>query len=275
MQYIRKFKYLLVFFGLMVGFALTPLESAQIGQESVYFYNPETNIDNFALLKKEFDTYLSRHGDYGFIPFSKAKPFENAMVGVRNGLFFVSSWHFKTLMQTRGLNPVLVAVVKGSSTHKKVLTVKRGIDSFGGLRGRRIASSSSKVYTQEILKEMIGTGNPGVASSFQVLTVPKDIDALMSVAFGMAESALTTRSSLDQLALLNPTQRKRLNILASSDKLLLPIVSVAKGQSKRNKALIEILKRMGADPQGDEQLQMLGLDGFRSLAASDKKRLEQ
>ncbi|MEO5332762.1 MAG: phosphate/phosphite/phosphonate ABC transporter substrate-binding protein [Magnetococcus sp. YQC-5] len=274
MKYFKTNKFLLIGVCLLIALLQGRLEGSN-NLKTLYFYNPETNIDNFAILKKEFDLYFAQYGEFYITPFSKMDAFEQTMTATQEGLFLVSSWHFKTLMKAKKLKPLLIGVIKGGSTHKKVLVVEKKIASLEALRGKQVASSSSKEYTQGILKEMLETNHPDVTSSLRIITVPKDMDALMSVTFGMAESALTTQESLEQLALLNPTHHKRLTVLALSDELLLPIVSISNSSMDPAKPLIGILERMGADPAAEEQLRMLGLDGFRPLSAEDKKRLER
>ena len=53
---------------------------------TIYFYNPETNINNFASLKIEFDRYLSDYGLFKFQPFSDRKIFEKFIAGKNDGV---------------------------------------------------------------------------------------------------------------------------------------------------------------------------------------------
>ena len=62
---------------------------------TIYFYNPEININNFASLKKEFDTYLSAYGEYQLQPFSEREIFEKVAVSKNDGIFIISGWHYK------------------------------------------------------------------------------------------------------------------------------------------------------------------------------------
>jgi len=53
---------------------------------TIYFYNPETNINNFATLKTAFDTYLVNHGGYYFQPFDSRENFE-AVIKEKKAIF--------------------------------------------------------------------------------------------------------------------------------------------------------------------------------------------
>ncbi|MDD5276297.1 MAG: hypothetical protein PHR16_09465, partial [Methylovulum sp.] len=81
-----------------VGIALLciPLAPAST-TETVFFYNPESSVDNFAALKAEFDDYLSGKGGYSFQPFSERSTFESTLAGKPDGVYLLSSWHYAQL----------------------------------------------------------------------------------------------------------------------------------------------------------------------------------
>jgi len=66
---------------------------------TIYFYNPETNINNFATLKTAFDTYLVNHGGYYFQPFDSRENFEAVIKEKKGDIYLLSSWHLKALQQ--------------------------------------------------------------------------------------------------------------------------------------------------------------------------------
>ncbi len=106
---------------------------------TVYFYNPESNVDNFASLKTRLDVYLKDAG---------------------------------------------------------------------------IASAGSEEYTRKHLKSMVGEKYAEAIDTCQILAVPKDIDALISIGFGLVQAALTTEYSLSKLSAINPGLYKKLTIPA-------------------------------------------------------------
>ncbi len=242
---------------------------------TIYFYNPETNINNFASLKKEFDTYLSTFGEYQLQPFSERETFDRIIAGKRDGIFLVSSWHYKKLKETIPIEPVLVAISKNKSTYRRVLSVKKNLNDFNSLRSITVASASSEDYTKNILKKMLGESNEDLVDSIKILTVPKDIDALMSVGFGVAGAAFTTENSLTKLAVINQKQYEMLKQLAISEEILLPIVAIPKPANHDCKELLKIIKEMGMISEGKNKLSMLGLDRWKELNELEKKSLEK
>ena len=241
---------------------------------SIYYYNPETNIDNFVTLKDEMDGYLGHLGASKFQPFSKAEPFESALRKKVDGVLLISSWHYQKLRKEFLLQPALVAMTGGTATHRKVLSVK-GERTILALKGKHLASSSSRAYTYAILKNMLGDANKDVIDSIKIMTVPKDMDALLSLAFGVSQAALTTEKSLANLQKINPFQFKKMQIRAHSQEVLLPIVATFSGQSKKYQEMVEILQKMGADTNGIKTLRMFGLERFRALTKPEIKMLEQ
>ncbi len=237
---------------------------------SIFFYSSETNINNFSMLKGEFDAYLAGQGGYRFQPFSKRVDFERFVLAEKHGLILVSSWHFRLLRQKVALDPVMVGVAAGQSTHRRVLSARNGIEGVAALRGQRIASAGSKDFTLTVLREILGPGQDDLLNSFKILVVPKDIDALMAVSFGMAKAALTAEGSVRKLAKINPKQHALLGPLAVSEGALLPVVAVLNSERATDRDLLTVIEGMGEDAEGAERLRMLGLDRLKRLNESER-----
>jgi len=122
---------------------------------------------------------------------------------------------------------------------------------------------------------MLGEARRELIGSFKILVVPKDIDALMAVSFGMAKAALTTEGSLDKLQKINPKKRDQLRQLASSEGALLPVVAVSEGSGAQVQNLLAVIAAMGDQPEGVKCLKMIGLDGLRKLDESQKRNLRE
>ena len=242
---------------------------------TVYFYSPEANINNFRSLKIEFDTYLLHFGAYQFQPFNDRKTFEKFITGRTDGVFLLSSWHYRTLKIQMPMEPILVGVSKGESTQKRVLSANMAVENIASLKGETVASAGSTEYTQNILRQMLGEERKELVTSLKVLPVPKDIDALIAVGFGMAKSALTMENSLAKLAVLNPKQHQRLRQLATSKEILLPIIAMPKSSDNNVKRLLTIIEEMGTETEGVQKLKMLSLDGWKRLDSSEKRMLEK
>ena len=240
---------------------------------TVYFYNPETNINNYVLLKGEFDRYLSDYGPFKFQPFSDRKIFEKFLIKQRDGIFLLSSWHYRDLLGKVPIDPVFVGFLKGKTTQRKILSTKEDITSIDSLKGKSIASAGSEEYTKNILTQMLGKEKKNIIDSLKILTVPKDIDALMAVGFGMASSALTAENSFAKLLAINPKQYGLLNQLASMETLL-QIVAAPKQFNENVGLLLSIIQDMVSSVEGKRNLKMISLDGWKKVGNAERLFLE-
>lgn len=243
--------------------------------ETVFFYNPESSVDNFAALKAEFDDYLSKQGAYSFQPFSERNTFEGVLTGNPQGVYLLSSWHYMQLNAKTPLEARLVGVAKGELQQRKILSSK-DLDTVSALPGATIAGAGSEDYLRSQLQQMLGASYATLIPKIKLLSVPKDIDALMAVSFGMATAAISSESSLNKLALINPKQHAQLKALASGEKSFLLIAAVAKSpQPGGDMPLIKVIETMQQQPDGEKNLKMLGLDGWKRIEALDTSLAKQ
>ncbi|MCK5877505.1 MAG: PhnD/SsuA/transferrin family substrate-binding protein [Candidatus Marithrix sp.] len=262
MYSIRLKKILLSIFIIFISFS-APINATE---DALFFYNPESNINDFRTLKKLFDAYLTNYNSYQFQPFDDKNTFESFLP--QNNVFLLSSWHYLNLRKQghTNLQPILVGTISGNMTYTKVLSTKRNIKNIEALHKKRIASAGNKNYTGDILKNMTKYS----MEEFKILTVPKDIDALMSILFGMAQGALTSRHSLDTLSTLNPKKYKLLHQHAESKAIILPVVVAHKPIIKPSiKKLLIAIENLSNSNSGKEILGMLGWDGWQKVNSMD------
>jgi hypothetical protein len=252
--------------------ALFLVYSSGEGKITVYFYSSETSINNFKSLKIEFDRYLSRYGPYEFQPFSSRKDFEEHVKDKPNCLLLLSSWHYRHIHKAYALTPILCGHRKEGKYQKRILVAGGPVPDINALRTSRIASASNPEHTISVLAEMLKEKYAG--EPFRILTVPKDIDALMSVGFGIAGFALSTGNSLEELKTVSPVLCSKMSILAEGEQSLLMVLAAAKGLEQGVDNISKILLDMASDPEGKRKIRMLGLDGWQRIDAGDMKQLE-
>jgi hypothetical protein len=256
-----------IILGAAVVVAVTLTAYATGDKTTIYFYSSETSINNFKSLKMEFDQYLSRFGPYELQPFSDRESFDEYIRDKEQCILLLSSWHYAKIHKDNALIAALAGTRNGEKYQKRILVAKNESVKTG-----RIASASSIQHTSSYLKKMLK--GKFTVDTTQILTVPKDIDALMSVGFGMSVLALTTRNALDELQIVNPTLCQKMKVLGEGDESLLLIVAVPERFIKDAQGIIAAIKNMPTDPEGRENLRMLGLDGWQPLDPSDKLKLE-
>jgi hypothetical protein len=243
---------------------LLTLPSPAMAADALYFFNPESNIDSYATLKTEFDTYLAPLGPYVFQPFNVRATFEQALAEKARGVYLLSGGHYGELKTRNALDAVLVGTSKGEFLQRKILSAKDTSD-VSALKGATVAGTGSEEYLKTLLRQVLGPEHKALVDSFKVLSVPKDIDALMAVSFGMANAAISSESSLQKLAMINPKQHSQLKSLAQSEKTFLLIASIPHALRQDSAPLLKILEDMGQQPIGVKDLKLLGLDGWKRV----------
>lgn len=256
---------------LFIGLVLFWVISSGEDKIKIYFYSSETNINNFKSLKMAFDRYLSRFGPYEFQPFKSRDVFEKQVKGKENCVFILSSWHYRHIHKEYSLIPVLSGVRKGKKYQRKILVADEKAPDIETSKPGLIASASSLQYTFSVLKKML---KKYAEHTFRVLTVPKDIDALLTVGVGATKLAFASRNAFDDLQGINPGLCRKMKVLAEGDKTLLLIVALPKGLTANKEKTVDMIKNMPLNPDGKMRIRMLGLDGWQELDALDRSKLE-
>lgn len=106
------------------------------------------------------------------------------------------------------------------------------------------------------------------------MTVPKDIDAMMSVGFEMSKSALITENTLNSLKGTDPVLFKKITPLASGRESLLLIVAAPEDFLAESEQIVQMLINMPKNTGGLDLIKMLDLDGWEKIEPSDILKLE-
>jgi hypothetical protein len=263
----RSFVFVLIF--LLI---IPALSFSDTGNVSIYFYSCESNINNYKSLKINFDNYLSRFGPYEFQPFKDKNTFEEQIEDRTNCLIILSSEHYLNLSKNKTIQPVLVGEKNSKNMQKRVVVCKGRPDDVKIVL-QSLSSASSARHTMSIVDDIFKDDD--IKESVTILSVPKDIDALMSVGFGMSKSALVTQSSFERLKILNPELYKEMTVLAEGKKVFLLILAAPEKISTGCNRLLKIIKDMPADPTGSKVIKMLGVDSLQDIESKDREKLEK
>ena len=219
-----------------------------------------------------FDKYLSHYGPYELQPFEDRETFEKHIKDKHECLLLLSSWHFKIISKDYCLSFALAGLRDGKKYQRRVLVAQSTVSGIEALKGARIASSSSVQHTRSVLAGIFDEKE--AALDTKILAVPKEIDALMSVAFGMSKGALTTRNAFDELKTVNPKLYEKMKILAEGQESFLLILAVPESFMEQAAQPVNVIKSMPMNPDGKKKMRMLGLDGWQEPDPSDRNKLE-
>ncbi len=248
---------------------------AQAAGATIHFYSPETNINNFGTLKSEFDAFFAGAGGHKFQPYGDRAAFEKALAGNGGGLFLMSSWHYPQLAAKAAWQPMLIGQLRDKLTQRHVLCAKKEVANLAALKGARVAAAGNKDFIRDLLTELLGPTHRALLADQKVLPVPKDFDALMTLGLGGAQAAVATESGLDKLAKTNAKQHDALVQLAKGPERLLPVVVSSAQPDDACQALLKVLAGMRGDPEGQQRLRLLGLDGLVTIADAQRNELRK
>ena len=217
--------------------------------QKVYFYTSNHVIDDFKAFKITFDRYLSQYGNYEFQAFSDKKFFEG-FLKKENDIVLLSSIHFRQISKDYHLKALLVAKSKKSVTSTNVIVGKRNIP----LRGTITTALSSK-YTNKLVQNIFGKIH------FTILEVPKDMDALLSVGYGMSQFASVSKKSFELLQKTNTYLTRDMRIYNESDPDFKMLVAV-NSKLDEDKKVIQMFNQMKQSRDGRRILKMLGIDNI-------------
>jgi hypothetical protein len=228
--------------------------------DQILFYNSDTNINNYKQLKTEFDNFLKKIGNYTFQPINDQNIFHDQLKDNKNCMLIISSWYYNILVDRFTIFPFLIAHRNGMKTQQIILIKKKSGQNIARLDFSKgnIASSMSRDFSESMLNSILIDHH--VNHPFNVLRVPKDIDALMAVGFGMSTYALSTYHSFKNLSKINPSLFNKLSCIGKKVDSFLMICAVVNHQ--HDPQLINAFVNMNKIPEGRNAIKMLGIDGF-------------
>lgn len=264
------FKSVIMLLGLLLLPALFPtLTSAQPKNEPsvvVYHYNPESHGGRSLVLKNTFDHYFQSKGNLQLQPVEDKSAFHEIVGKTEAHLYIVSHWDFQQLAKTNAdLTPYFRGRKSSSDTFRKLLVSASPAITKNPNQRPTIAISGSQEYVQNILKNMIYEKRLAEINHPRFLSVPKDIDALLAVSFGLADAALATENNVEKLSQLYVKEYQQLTILGTSQPQKRMVVVVNKRHLDTLKEALDIIEAMDKNHEGKLGLNLLGLDSWKKL----------
>lgn len=229
----------------------------------LYFYNPEINASRNLVLKNAWDTFLADHGHFIFQPVDGREDFRRLLQEEQDAAFIMSEWFFKNLEIDQALFTVAMQGLKdGQDTYRRILV---GYSSSIDIDKARIAFSGNKTRTLKILREMFPELSGLQLSQLKLLEVPKDIDALMALGYGLADLALSSEVSLANMAKLNQNRFQALHALKESKPIGQSILVFSLNNASLKEQLARGLMLMPESDSGRRAISMIGLDNWKIL----------
>ena len=240
------------------------LQNAAPFRTKIYFYNPEINTARNLVLKSTWDNYLHEAGDYEFQPVDDEAEFIQLVQGQTNAAFIMAEWFYTSMFSSasadQNLDVAFQGARNGKDTYSKILVANKNTLDFENIT---IACSGSKDRAKAILHSIYPELSAHQLNKLKVLLVPKDIDALMAVGYGLAEMALSTEVSLSKMSSLNETLYKDMIVVRESKPLKRSVLVFKSTNDLLKRNLASLIINMTNTPSGQQAINLLGLDEWK------------
>lgn len=243
--------------------SVVPSVAAQ-DDPTIYFYNPEISTTRNLVLKTTFDRYFQQNSSLFLQPVAEKETFHQLLKEHQDSFFILSSWHYQALGHASGMQVVFRGQKDGTDTFYKLF-----IGTSDSLLNSRepitVATSVSESRSARLLDSVLTSDSANLINRVTWLIVPKDIDALMSVGFGMADAALASEASLETLSMVYRDQYRKLHVLGKTLPLKRLVIIASQEALASHPEFIKQIDNMSRGPKGKLGLKLLGLDGWKQV----------
>lgn len=229
----------------------------------VVLYDPDASSEDAVELVVNFSRFFDGLGSkLGFKAAQQLDDFERLLSDPKTHYVMVASSYLRS--NNRGLLvPLLVPAVQNDVYYRKLL-VSHGSVTTAALSGKNIAATG--VLDEDSAQTTALTGvlvNHGITKSL-IMSVPKDLDALMALQLRQVQAALVTPGSLDVLRRINPAAAAELRVLFETRKILRsPFCAVKReGLAQEQAEVVEALRQMHTSAVGRTIMQYLEFDAW-------------
>ncbi|MCW5202173.1 PhnD/SsuA/transferrin family substrate-binding protein [Desulfobulbus sp. US4] len=200
--------------------------------EKFYYFNPDSSQSNLARLKKEMELFLNKKNLIViFQPFAKYHDFHREMQDGLPAFVFLPDWYYQQNKTNSKLKPLLQPIRKGQATYRKVLLTKQDSTlTLQGLSNKLLAMTNMGKNAPDLLNRLLFNQFKIKSNALNIITTPKDSDALFALAVGQVNAALVSKNNLQIIGKINPRILQIVRPLAESQPIPLPILCTGNGK---------------------------------------------
>lgn len=225
----------------------------------ILLYDPDANHQAIINIVVEVNAYLhATDPDLEFQPLTNRKDFER-LAATPEARFAIISANVLRAGAAR-LHPLLVPSTDGAVFYHKLLLAKKA--DLTTLRGKKVAVAieNSAESTNEVIKLITEAGMP--ADGAYIITVSKDLDAVMALAFGQVDAALVTGTSVEAIRTVNPAAVASFKTVAQTKKVLRSPLCAFAGRTgaEEQEKLTRAWLQMADDERGRRAMHTMAID---------------
>lgn len=247
--------------------------SCQWGQPAVaepvqfYYFNPDSPQSNLSLLKQAMDQLLTKLDQpITFQPFAHLIDFEREVKRSEPSFLFIPDWYVRENGSLLRLHRFLAAERNGQTHYyKQLITKKDAPFDLATLHNRSLAMTTLGKSGHTALNQLLFADLPQPTQNLNIMTVPKDADAIFAVALGQIDMALVSDESINYLRNVNPQIIISLHTIKQSKPIVMPVLCYLPGKStveQRGKLKQQLIHATQA--KRHTIMEMLHITGWRT-----------
>lgn len=227
----------------------------------VCVYSPKLTISDFKSLKTKFDDYLSSYGNLTLQPFSSYASFENYLIESKNYLAIMPGWLYSSISSHKPMQTLLIGSRNGVTKENFYLVFNKN-KKFSTSEEIHIATALDDSFADSII-----TRNQKFKKlkQKQFLRVSKDIDALMSLTFGIAgvDIALVSKDVLDFYTERNAAYAKEWSLIPANEfSSAIMILATEKDARKELRDKANTIYNMIESKRGKSLMSLIAIDAW-------------
>ena len=230
---------------------------------TIFIFNPEGKIHEVQSVKSGMESFLSANGihDKVYI-FASPKDFQNAVDRLKPDIALVASYYYITMKNRYQWYQLLSGHYNNRPGFEKILVAKKNIGSAFQLRDKSIATvilgPSSIPFIENQFLRPIGLS----AATVRLVSVSKDLDAIMALGFEQVDGAIVTLSSFNTMSGINPKTTGNLRIILKLPMIDYPKIAAFPSAKDAGKYRNVFLK-LGSSDAYKPILRYFGVTGFQ------------
>lgn len=215
------------------------------------------------------DTFLQNSEQpIHFQPFTHFVDFDHSLKENKPAFLFLPSWYIVKYGQTLNLKPLLKPLHNGYNFYKKILLTRTGNPiTADNISHHSLAMTSMGPDSESILNTVLFQSLGKNSADINIVSVPKDSDALFALVLGQVDLALVTENNLEQLWKINPKLKEAVRPIIKTQPLPMPILCYL--ENSVSIASVEIFKKFFLSAAGDKTknilMEMLQVDAWQII----------
>ena len=254
-----------------LSFALALLAypaSAAADPVRLFYFSPDFSPGNLSVLTQAAESYFRESkADTRFQAFVRYEDFAREVAAQKPEFVVVPDWANATGCLDTELRALAKPMRGGESHGRKALVARRSIRSFADIRDGSIAAtvppggSPSDPGLARIRRE-----HPRV----RIIPVPKEIDALLAVAFGQVDAAFVSTGQFGLLAGVSPKLGTDLKEIGYAESTPFPMIyATAYASDAQIENVRSAISTVASTGTGKRLIGLLGYDGWAPVEKTE------